>query len=79
MDIFKVIEPVSTTVEITTLKDPWLIGFIEAEGSFHARFALISNHFSIRFTLAQKGADNKLVLDKLVQKIYLNFLVQFMN
>jgi len=65
-DIFQVIEPVNTTLEIT-LNDSWLIGFIDAEGCFHVRFATVSNSFTIRFELAQKGAENKLVLDHLVQ------------
>jgi hypothetical protein len=43
------------------------MGFIDAEGCFLARFATVSNSFTIRFTLAQKGAENKLVLDQLVK------------
>jgi len=66
MDIFQVVEPVNATLEVT-LNDPWLIGFIDAEGCFNARFPLNNNRFGIKFELAQKGAENKLVLEKFIQ------------
>ena len=67
MDIFQIIEPNSTTSDIS-FNNPWLIGFIDAEGSFFARFATVSNSFAVNFSLTQKGEDNRLVLlDKLVQ------------
>jgi len=67
-DIYKIIEPYHFTKEIT-LNDTWLLGFVEAEGCFHAGFPLKrKNSYNLLFDLAQKGAENKeLVLDKFIQ------------
>ena len=66
-DIFINLEPFNKTKEIT-LDDTWLIGFVDAEGSFHVSFYLENNKYNLLFDLAQKGADNKeIVLDKLVE------------
>lgn len=51
-----------------TLKDNWIIGFIDAEGCFHVSFSKKSNSYSILFDLAQKGLDDKeLILEKLAE------------
>lgn len=69
-DIYKIIEPYHFTQEIT-LNDTWLMGFVDAEGCFHAGFSLRPKRktsHTLLFDLAQKGAENKeIVLDKLVQ------------
>ena len=66
-DIYRNLEPFNKTKEIT-LDDTWLIGFVDAEGSFHVSFYLENNKYNLLFDLAQKGADNKeIVLDKLVE------------
>ena len=63
--IFEIIEPFESTKEIS-LNDNWLLGFIDAEGCFHASFSLKKKSFRILFDIAQKGEDNKkIVLDKL--------------
>jgi len=51
-----------------TLTDNWLIGFVDAEGSFHVSFSEKNkSSFKILFDLPQKGADNKeVILKKLV-------------
>lgn len=65
--IFEEIKPSNYTKEIT-LTDTWLIGFVDAEGCFHASFPLNKNSFCILFDLAQKGEENKkIVLEKLVK------------
>ena len=56
--IFEQIKLFKSTKEIT-LTDNWLIGFVVAEGCFHASFPLNKNYFCILFDLAQKGEDNK--------------------
>lgn len=66
LDIYEHIEPVTTTLEII-LNDPWIKGFIDAEGCFHASFSLSKNSFAVMFSISQKGAENKSVLDKFVQ------------
>jgi hypothetical protein len=43
------------------------MGFIDAEGCFHSSLSLSNKSFAVMFSLAQKGADNKLVLDKFVE------------
>jgi len=68
-EIYQIIEPYNFTREIT-LKDNWLIGFVDAaaEGCFHVGISLSKNSYRLSFDLAQKGIDNKkIVLDKLVQ------------
>lgn len=67
-DIYINLEPFNKTKEIT-LDDTWLIGFVDAEGSFHVSFSREENNkYNLLFDLAQKGADNKeMVLDKLVE------------
>lgn len=67
-DIYKIIEPYRFTKEIT-LNDTWLIGFVDAEGCFHAGFSLKrKNSYTLLFDLAQKGAENKeIVLYKLIK------------
>lgn len=66
-DIYENIEPFSNTKEIT-LEDAWLIGFIDAEGCFHASFSSKSNNYQLLFDLAQKGVNSKeIVLDKFVE------------
>ena len=77
--IFEIIEPFEYTKEIS-LNDNWLIGFIDAEGCFHASFPLKKNYYNILFDLSQKGEDNKkIVLDKLADlfkkgKVYKHYL-----
>jgi hypothetical protein len=63
-----------------TLKDNWLLGFIDAttQGCFQVSFSTKKNTYSILFDISQKGLENKKVLlNKLVLlfkvgKIYKN-------
>ena len=66
-NIYNKIEPFYVTKEIT-LKDTWLIGFVDAEGCFHVRFSNKNKSYSFLFDIAQKGLENKeILLDKLYQ------------
>lgn len=67
LDIYQYIQPRVNTKEIT-LNDSWLVGFIDAEGCFHAGFSSKNNSFQLCFDLAQKGENSKeIVLDVLPQ------------
>lgn len=66
-DIYQINDKFNFTKEIS-LNDTWLMGFIDAEGCFHAGFSLKNNSFRLLFDLAQKGAENKeIVLNNLVK------------
>lgn len=77
-DIFEIIKPHNELKDIT-LDDNWLIGFVDAEGCFHASFSKNNKGFHFIFDLAQKGRDNKeKVLEKLsslfgVGKVYKHY------
>lgn len=62
---FKPVNFSNSTIK-PTLKDAWLSGFTDAEGCFSVSIYSNSNRFSIIFDLAQKGEENKIILDLLV-------------
>lgn len=63
--IFNIIEPFNKTIDLS-LKNNWLIGFVDAEGCFHVSFKK-NNSYSLVFDICQKGEeDRKKVLAKLV-------------
>ena len=64
--VYKYIEPIKTTKTIT-LDDTWLLGFIDAEGCFHVGLSTENRYYRLCFDLAQKGAENKMILDRLFE------------
>ena len=62
--LFEEIKPYDK-VNSFTLDDSWFTGFVDAEGCFHANFSKNNNGYSLIFDIAQKGEDNKEILNKL--------------
>ena len=59
--ILPTITPILSTV-LPTLKDSWLLGFIDSEGCFSISLLSTGVAFRIRFILSQKWAYNKVIL-----------------
>ncbi len=49
-----------------TLNDLWVLGLTDAEGCFYFFLSDTSNMYRMRYCVAQKGLDNKLILDYLI-------------
>jgi hypothetical protein len=64
--LFEVIKPYEKVKDLT-FNDNCLIVFVDAEGCFHASFALKNNGFKFLFDISQKGEENKkIILNKLI-------------
>lgn len=62
--LFQEIKP-HVVVKQLNWQDTWFIGFIDAEGCFHAGFSRNHNGYKFLFDLAQKGESNKDVLNQI--------------
>lgn len=62
---FKPVNFSNSTVK-PALKDAWLAGFTDSEGCFSVSIYSNSNRYSILFDLAQKGEENKEILELFV-------------
>lgn len=71
---FNTITPIDTCV-IPTLKDGWLSGITDGEGSFTCSLLSNSSAFKYRFILTQKWEANKYVLEHLL-KIFNKYLIE---
>lgn len=62
---------------LPTISDPWISGFMDAEGSFSISFLSNSTAYRTRFILSQKYDINKYVLEHILMLFNINYNIEY--